>query len=167
MGQRPGGKECGFTYLGVMMIVVIMGVMLAAAGEVWHTALKREKEQELLFVGSQFRHALAMYSEHTPAQARRYPSSLADLLQDPRYAATQRYLRKIYLDPITGDANWGLIRGPDGEIFGVHSRSEDEPAKKSNFMLADRNFEGKAKYSDWVFMQVPGRYSAKPVHSGK
>lgn len=166
MGPRSRDEENGFTYLGVMMIVVVMGVMLAVAGEAWHMALKREKEQELLFIGNQFRRALTLYSEHTPAQARRYPSSLADLLQDPRYAATQRYLRKIYPDPITGDANWGLIRGPDGEIFGVHSLSEEAPAKKSNFMLADRNFEDKTKYSDWVFMHLPGQNSAKPVRNG-
>jgi hypothetical protein len=57
---------------------------------------------------------------------------------------------------MTGKAEWGLITGPGGEIFGVHSLSEDEPLKKSRFDLADRHFEGGTKYSDWVFLYAPG-----------
>jgi hypothetical protein len=53
---------------------------------------------------------------------------------------------------MTGRTEWGLIRGPGGEIFGIHSLSEDAPLKKSNFRLADRNFEGKTKYSEWIFL---------------
>lgn len=165
MHLQHRGRDGGFVYLGVMMIVMVMGIVLAIVGETWQMVLQREKEQELLFVGNQFRRALTLYAEHTPAQARRYPSSLEDLLKDPRLAATQRYLRNIYLDPITGDVKWGLIRGPDGEIFGVHSLSEEEPVKKSNFRLADRNFEGKAKYSDWVFMYTPGKNYAPSIQS--
>jgi hypothetical protein len=60
----------------------------------------------------------------------------------------------MYADPMTGSTEWGLVKGPAGEIYGVYSLSSDEPLKKSNFALADRNFEGAAKYSDWVFMQA-------------
>lgn len=149
---RHNRHESGFTYLVLLAIVAIMGIMLAAVGEVWHMTLKREKEQELLFVGDQFRRAFSAYSLHTPGNARRYPLSLEELLKDPRYPGVQRYLRKIYVDPITGSTKWGLIKGPSGEIFGVHSLSADEPAKKSGFRLVDAKFEGREKYSDWVFM---------------
>jgi len=44
------------------------------------------------------------------------------------------------------------VKGVNGEILGVHSASDDEPAKKTNFSLADKGFEGKMKYSEWVFM---------------
>lgn len=155
-------RQQGFTYIGSMVLIVIMGIMLAAAGEVWHLVQKREKEQELLFVGNQMRRALALYYEHTPAVGRRYPLSLEELLKDPRYPNTQRYLRKIFADPITGGAEWGLLKGPNGEIFGVHSLSEEEPLKKSQFSLADRSFEGKSKYSDWVFMYSPGQFGMVP-----
>jgi type II secretory pathway pseudopilin PulG len=148
--------ERGFTYIGVLVLVALMGIALAAAGQVWHTLQQREKEQELLFIGNQFRLALSRYAGHTPGQARRAPLHLEELLRDPRHPGVQRYLRKIYLDPMTGSAEWGLITGPDGEIYGVHSLSGAEPLKKSNFRLADRHFEGKMKYSDWVFMQAPG-----------
>ena len=45
----------------LLAVVAIMGFVLATAGEVWHMALKREKEQELLFVGDQFRRAFTLY----------------------------------------------------------------------------------------------------------
>lgn len=154
--------ETGFTYLGLMVIIAVMGIVLAATGEIWHMALKREKEHELLFVGDQFRRAINQYYQHSPLKPRRFPMSLEDLLKDPRYPGTQRYLRKIYIDPITGDSNWGLVTGPAGEIFGVYSLSEDEPIKKSNFSSADSNFKGKTKYAEWVFLGVPERY-VKPL----
>jgi hypothetical protein len=37
----------------------------------------------------------------------------------------------------------------------VYSLSKGEPLKKGNFPLLDKGFEGKAKYSDWVFMRTP------------
>lgn len=152
-GQQPGGRQArGFTYIGVLILVALMGIALAAAGEIWHTASKREKEQELLFIGDQYRRALAQFDAHTPGKARRYPLSLEELLQDPRHPGIRRYLRKVYPDPMTGKAEWGLISGPGGEIFGVYSLSEDEPLKKANFRLAEKDFEGKTKYSEWVFM---------------
>lgn len=150
----------GFTYVGLMIVIAIMGVTLAATGEVWLTAQRREKERELLFVGEQFRQALDGYYERTPGQGPRYPAKLEDLLKDPRYPATQRYLRRIYRDPVTGGEEWGLVRGQGGEILGVHSLSEEAPLKQGNFSLADRGFEGKTKYADWVFMHVPGRRPA-------
>lgn len=155
-GSRQPGRVGGFTYISLLAIIAIMGVVLGTAGEVWHMALKREKERELLFVGDQFRRAIGLYYEHTPGLGRRYPESLEDLLRDPRYPSTQRYLRKIYPDPVSGSTEWGLVKGTAGEILGVHSLSENEPIKKSNFSLVDRSFEGRAKYVDWVFMHTPG-----------
>jgi len=148
-------RERGFTYIGVLVLVVLMGIALASAGEVWHTMQQREKEQQLLFIGHQFRLALKRYAHHTPAKGRRQPLHLEELLLDPRHPGIQRYLRQIYLDPMTGSPEWGLITGPGGEIYGVHSLAEGEPLKKGQFDLADRHFEGSMKYSDWVFTYSP------------
>lgn len=146
--------EGGFGYIGLLILVAMMSVALAAAGQVWHTAQQREKEQELLFAGGQFRRAIAQFYANTPGQARRYALHLEELLKDPRHPDTRRYLRKIYRDPMTGTVEWGLVRGPDGEIFGVYSLSEDAPLKQANFRLAEKAFDGTTKYSDWVFMPL-------------
>lgn len=145
----------GFTFLGLMIIVAIMGVALLAVGEVWSAARQREKEQALLFVGNQFRRAITAYYVHAPNKQQPYPTSLEDLLKDPRYPTTQRYLRQMYLDPMTGSAEWGLLKKPNGGIYGVYSLSEQIPMKQNNFKLIDKDLVGKAKYTDWVFMHAP------------
>jgi type II secretory pathway pseudopilin PulG len=157
-------KAGGFTFIGLLMIVAIMGIALLAVGEVWHFAQKREKEQALLFVGGQFRDAIKMYYVHTPAanKLHPYPNTLEDLLKDPRYPSTQRYLRRIYLDPITNSAEWGLMKYPDGGIYGVYSLSAESTIKKDNFRLADIGFKGKEKYSDWIFSYVQTLNSSIP-----
>ena len=156
----------GFTFLGLLMIVAIMGVGLLAVGEVWHSARQREKEQELLFVGNQFRQAIKSYYLHTPAGHQRYPATLEDLLKDPRYPSTQRYLRKIYPDPISGSTEWGiLINSTNKAIIGVYSKSEETPIKQGNFRLRDKGFEGKTKYADWLFTYVPAQNSSKSIRT--
>lgn len=151
--HRRVARAGGFTYIGVLVLVAIIGTVLAAAGQVWHTVQRQEKERELLFIGQEFRVALDRYARNTPRNGRRAPLRLEDLLQDPRVPGVRRYLRRIYVDPMTGSAEWGLVQGADGEIHGVHSRSLEEPLKKDNFALRDRKFEGAARYSDWVFMR--------------
>src|SRR5690606_33668362 len=83
--RRPRRRERGFGYIGLLVLVALMGVALAAAGQVWHTAQQREKERELLFAGGQFRRAIAQFYANTPGKARRYPLHLEELLQDPRH----------------------------------------------------------------------------------
>lgn len=150
----PSSNMAGFTFIGLIIIIAILGVVLMSVGEVWHIAVKREKERELLFVGNQFRQAIQSYKLHSPGsvQQQKYPESLEDLLKDPRFPSTQRYLRKIYIDPITGSAEWGIITGSSGGIVGVHSLSDGTPMKQSDFKLRDKNFEGKSKYSEWTFV---------------
>jgi type II secretory pathway pseudopilin PulG len=150
-----GYRNGGFTYLALMLAIVVMGVLLGAATEVWHTGMQREKERELLFVGNQFRMAIAQYY----LQHAKLPHNLEDLLKDSQYAYTQRYLRKIYRDPMTGTNEWGLVRRADGGIAGVHSLSDKQPIKIAGFGVTGNSFDGAVKYSDWVFAyqsrQVP------------
>jgi hypothetical protein len=42
-----------------------------------------------------------------------------------------------------------------GGVVGVHSLSEAQPLKSANFSGADREFEGKLHYSEWVFYYQP------------
>lgn len=158
--------ERGFTFIALLIFIAIMSVGLMATVEVWNTAMQRDKEQELLFAGNQIRNAITMYYNQAPGPAGRFPTSLEDLLKDPRYPMPKRYLRKLYPDPITNSSNWELVKGPNGEIYGVHSASALEPLKKSNFSAADKEFEGASKYSDWVFM-ITGKFVTAPAVAAK
>ena len=148
-------KQSGFTYLAILFAIAIASVVLAATGINWSQAAQREKERELLFVGNQFRQAIALYYEKSPGAAKHYPRTLNDLLKDDRQIVTSRYLRKVYLDPMTRKADWGVEVAPDGGVMGVHSLSDAVPFKTTNFDYANQAFEGAAKYSDWVFDYIP------------
>jgi type II secretory pathway pseudopilin PulG len=144
--------EKAFSYLSALVFVAIMGISLTAGGTYWSTVLKREKEKELLFRGDQIRSAIESYYKGAPGGGgAQYPGSLDDLLKDSRYLATQRYLRKVYLDPMTKDGQWGLIMAPGGKIKGVFSKSKEKPLKVGNFPEDYKSFENAEKYSDWRF----------------
>jgi len=99
-------REAGFTYLTVLFAIAFMGLGLALTGEVWHTALTRDREMQLLYAGNQYRRAIERYYVSGPRQ---FPGTLEDLLKDPRKPGTERYLRKLYFDPLTGKSEWGLV----------------------------------------------------------
>lgn len=149
------GAQSGFTYLGLLFLIAVMGLALAATGTVASMERQREKEKELLFVGGQFRQAIARYYERSPGGLKQYPPSLEALLQDARYPGTHRYLRKVYPDPITGRSDWGLVEGPGNAVMGVYSLSNKKPLKIGHFNEADQAFEGKTAYADWKFVYIP------------
>jgi type II secretory pathway pseudopilin PulG len=151
----PLKKQSGFTYMAILFVIAIAGVLLAATGINWSQASQREKERELLFVGNQFRQAIALYYERSPGTVRHYPPTLNDLLKDGRQLGTQRYLRKIYMDPMTRKAEWGTVAAPEGGIMGVYSLSDAAPLKRADFEYANRTFEGATKYSGWIFEYIP------------
>jgi len=155
MAAHTTHSETGFTYLGILIAMALFGVALAATGELWRTAAQREREQELLFVGNQYRQAFMNYYATTPVGKPRYPRALEELVEDNRFPVPRRHLRRVYLDPMSGNAEWGLIEAPGGGIAGVHSRSEAKPLKIGNFAPPDVKFEGAERYSDWKFVFEP------------
>lgn len=148
-------RQSGFTYLTILFAVAVAGVVLANTGIDWSQNNQREKERELLYVGSQYRQAIALYYERTPGAIKRYPTKLEDLLTDSRFNPPQHYLRKLYRDPIMNRKQWGIITAPGGGIMGVHSLSSVTPIKQTNFAYPNGAFEGTMRYSDWTFTYVP------------
>jgi type II secretory pathway pseudopilin PulG len=151
----PISRERGFAYLALLLIVAVSGALLAAAGVFASHDRQREKEADLIFAGDQYREAIRSYYERSPGGAKRYPQKLEDLLQDARLPATLRHLRKLYLDPVTGKPDWGIVEAPQGGIMGVYSLSEDAPIKTGEFSKADETFADSQKYSDWKFTYSP------------
>jgi type II secretory pathway pseudopilin PulG len=156
------GVQCGFTYIGILFAVVIMGLVLTVAARVWTVTEQRERETQLLFVGDEFRRAIAAYY----VSGHQYPLSLQLLLADDRSPVPKRYLRRMYADPMTGAADWTLIYATDGVgIMGVASRSKLAPLKRAGFTLADAAFQDTDCYCSWRFSYAPQaqRYFNKPV----
>jgi type II secretory pathway pseudopilin PulG len=152
---RRGQPGRGVVLLALLMALALGGITLMAAADVWALARQRAQEQELLFVGDQYRQAIQRYYFGAPPGARRVlPASLEDLLEDDRYPVPVRHLRRLYRDPITNSDEWGLHRVGD-RIAGVHSLSEKEPVKQANFTPGYRFFEGIKAYRDWSFAVSP------------
>lgn len=144
----------GFTFLTVMFSIVLIGTMIGAAARQLTTVAKREKEAELLFRGQAIRRGIELYYRTSRAGFSQYPRSLEDLIKDPGSPGVRRYLRKLYADPITG-GEWVLLRDGSGRVKGVRSASEEAPLKVAHFPEALKSFEGKKKYSEWLFEYNP------------
>ena len=156
MRRSVPDSQAGFTYMAVLVLVMIMGIMMSVSAQVWSTVMQREREQELLFRGTQIRDAIERWNNPLPGQppAMRL-NSLKDLLKDPRTAGTIRYLRRIYKDPITGKDFAVSPPDPIRGIIGVASTSKKEPMKQDNFPDIYKDFTGKKHYSDWQFVCRP------------
>ena len=148
MNARSQG---GFTYLGLLFAVALLGIGLAAVGIVW---------------SAQIRTAIGRYYSETPSGAHGYPASLQDLLQDPRWPQVHRHLRRLYFDPMTGTQDWQLILAPEGGIMGVATSSMAMPMKRTNFLQADAAFDDAECVCDWQFVYRPfvrGQPLQKPL----
>lgn len=156
-GQR------GFVLLALLVALALLAVGLMGAVDVWRISRQRDREQELLFVGDQYRQAIRSYYSTAPRGGQRgYPTSLEVLLEDDRFPTPVHHLRRAYPDPVTGQAEWGLLKAGD-RIVGVYSLSEAAPIKKAGFGPAQQAFKDAASYKDWVFAYVPRRGVAVPA----
>lgn len=138
-------------YLALLLAIALIGGVSAVGLKVAKTLQIRAAEAELLEIGLEFRNALQSYSEATPNGLPNTPASLAELLRDPRYPGIKRHLRRLYYDPFTGKAEWGLIRDPDLRIVGIHSLSESTALKSENFPAELASLSGGKRHVDWVF----------------
>ena len=149
----------GFTYIALLVAITIIGISLGATGKYWQNIMQREKEEELLFRGDQYRKAIERYYFAIPGRME-YPQNIDDLLVDNRTAMGKRHLRQKYKDPITGEDFTEFRDQTRGNrITGVYSASEKGPLKQGNFPEEYRDFEGKKKYNEWkfVFTGQPGQ----------
>jgi type II secretory pathway pseudopilin PulG len=149
-GRRPGSAS-GITYFGVLILVTLIGLSLALAAQVVSTAVQRDNEQQLLWVGHAYRDGIEGYVR----KHGRYPPSLQALLADPNGTLPEHYLRALYPDPMTGMADWNENKAPDGGVMGVFSRSGRAPIKVANFDEDDVDFDKATAYSGWKFNYDP------------
>src|SRR5436190_7343410 len=91
-GQSRGGER-GYAMAALLVAMSIMEVMMTVALPVWKQNAQREKEEELIFRGKQYVHAIGLFQRKF---AGTYPPNLNVLVE-------QKFLRKKYKDPMTDD----------------------------------------------------------------
>ena len=78
----------------LLVALAVMAVLASAAMPPWKQMAQREKEAELIFRGQQYARAIGLFQRRSGPGVN--PPNLDVLVQ-------QRFLRKKYKDPITGD----------------------------------------------------------------
>ena len=112
----------GFTYLGLLVAVALLSIGVSAVSEVWVTQARRQRVEELEWIGQQYVQAIGSYYESSPVGAKTYPRTLHDLLEDRRFVTMRRHLRRAYVNPLSGQADWEMVVAPDGGFKGVMVR---------------------------------------------
>jgi general secretion pathway protein G len=104
----------GFTLIELLVVMVIIATLLTIAVPRYYSSLDRSKEAVLKENLYQLRDAIGKYQ----ADKGKYPETLESL-------ATDRYLRKVPVDPITESASTWIPVAPEdpqkGGVFDVKS----------------------------------------------
>ncbi len=114
---RPS-PENGYAMAALLVGMGVMAVIMSAAMPVWSTAAKRLKEDELVFRGEQYARAIALYQRK---YANQLPPSIDVLVNE-------RFLRRKYLDPITGQEFQALTGAVGQAAPGLGAGGRGAPA---------------------------------------
>ncbi len=133
--------QSGLSLIELIVAITIVMVLASAALPVARFAVRREKEKELRRDLYAMRDAIDAYKDatdrgliQTKIGTEGYPPDLDTLVQGVEVNGKKvRFLRKIPVDPMTGNTDWGvrsLSDDPDSDstngenIFDVYSKSE-------------------------------------------
>lgn len=94
-------QEAGYNLVILVIAITVMNILVAAAIPLWRTAIKREKEEELIARGFQYAEAIRVFQHRYG----RLPARLEELLE-----VKPRCIRRLWADPITGKQDWVPIR---------------------------------------------------------
>lgn len=160
-GRAHGHGQCtGYAYVYLLVTIALLGWATADTMALGATLARRDAERQLLAIGYEYQAALRSYAgvaQHITTGVQAHgPQALDELLRDPRAPGVRRHLRRIYADPLTGKADWGLVRNPQGQIVGVYSQAGGVPIQRAGFEpITWAGFENADSYGQWVF-GLPG-----------
>lgn len=137
--RKPG--EQGLTLVELIVTVFLLGILASAAIPVARFQIKRQNEKELRYDLWQMRDAIDKYKDaadkgaiRTKLESQNYPPDLQTLVDGVDIQGKKvRFLRKIPIDPMTGNTDWGLRSmqdDPDSDswggqsVFDVYSKSQ-------------------------------------------
>jgi type II secretory pathway pseudopilin PulG len=107
---RRRSPESGYVLLTLLLVVALLIVGMAAIVPSIAFQIRRDREEELIHRGVQYSRAIRAYFK----KFGRYPTTLEDL----ESANNQRYLRKRYKDPISGQ-DFKLLHYGEVKMFGA------------------------------------------------
>ena len=137
----PPNPESGLTLVELIICVAIVAILASAAIPIARFQVKREKERELRRDLWEMRDAIDRYKDaadkgamQIKADSLGYPPDLETLvngvdIQDKKV----KFLRRIPVDPMTGNTEWGLRSNQDDadsdsfggqNVFDVHTKSQ-------------------------------------------
>ena len=90
--QKCTGQR-GYAMAALLVAMSVMAIMFTVVMPVWKQTARREKEEELVFRGKQYVHAIGLFQRKF---ANAFPPNIDVLVE-------QRFLRKKFKDPITND----------------------------------------------------------------
>ncbi len=141
LSHAPPHSQSGLTLIELIICVAIVAVLASAAIPIARFQVKREKERELRRDLWELRDAIDRYKDaadkgamQIKADSYGYPPDLETLvngveIQDKKV----KFLRRIPVDPMTGNADWGLRSNQDDadsdsfggqNVFDVHTKSQ-------------------------------------------
>lgn len=155
-GRRlHGDGQGGFTYLWLLAALAVLAIGMAVVGPMWAQQAQREREAELIRVGTAYVNAIEHYHRMPAGGARQLPRTVDDLLLDSRFPTPVRHLRAAYTDPMQPGQTLELLRGPTGEIRGVASSSLETPIRQTAWSDGHHSLPvttPTTRYRDWQFL---------------
>ena len=101
-------NEAGYNLVILVVAITVMNILVAAAIPLWRTAIRREKEEELISRGFQYAEGIRLFQHRFG----RMPARLEELVE-----VKPRCIRRLWADPITGKQDWVPIRvGTPGAV---------------------------------------------------
>jgi general secretion pathway protein G len=133
-------SEQGFTLIELIIATAILVVLSTMAVPLARVTIQRERERTLRNDLWEMRDAIDRYKDaadrggfQTKADSQNYPPDLETLVKGVDVQGKKiRFLRKIPIDPMTGNTEWGLRSmqdDPDSDswggqsVFDVHTKS--------------------------------------------
>jgi type II secretory pathway pseudopilin PulG len=105
---EPTTAEDGYLLLTVLVMVFLLLLALSVAAPKVAKQIQRDKEEEAIQRGLQYKRAIRLYYKKFGA----YPSDIKQLENTNQI----RFLRKRYKDPITGQDDWRLIHMGEAKV---------------------------------------------------
>lgn len=148
----------GYTYIGLLILVAVTATLSAGLLRTGAVVQRHAAEEALLEAGSELGNALFSYARATPQGNNPRPQRMEDLLRDPRFQKIiVRHLRRVPLDPMTGQARWGELLSDSAPGIDAFYSLSDLQTQRTTFKPKFADFADKRYYNEWLFDEGLGQ----------